>query len=161
MNNENLHFAFGILFSCTCSFGWCLHFFSSFEIFIYTIYFDLIGYLQAYKLVVHCRSLQGNCYCRGFFRFVLCSHARVRFYGFCCLNCLLCRCQSQTCSYFWIRFTLLVGRPSSPPWLVVFTKPYYSDQIKTGQISWTEHVAGKEEMINAYRLLFGKLKEQR
>lgn len=44
--------------------------------------FSLIGHLQVYKLVLYCWSLQGNCYCCRFIRFVLCSHALVRFLQF-------------------------------------------------------------------------------
>jgi hypothetical protein len=42
--------------------------------------FGLIGHLQLYKLVLHCRSLKGNSYCHIFFLiFALCSHAHAGF----------------------------------------------------------------------------------
>jgi hypothetical protein len=45
------------------------------------------------KLVSLCRSLQGNCYWRGFFTSVLCSHALVRFLRFWWSNLLSFQCE--------------------------------------------------------------------
>jgi hypothetical protein len=69
-----------------------------FLLFIVHIYtktkcFGLICHLQMFKLVSHCRSLQGNCYCHCVFGFVLSSHERVRFSRVLAVEFTVIRCE--------------------------------------------------------------------
>jgi hypothetical protein len=76
-----------------------------------TAAFGLIGYLLVYRLLLHCRCLQGNCYSRGFFRFAYCPAMHVfGFYGFWRSNLLSFGCGAvMEVSNGWNRFTVLGG----------------------------------------------------
>jgi hypothetical protein len=128
----NFRSCFCILFAYTCrTFLFSL-------LFMYTTYFSLSCHLQVYNLVLHCKFLRGICYCR--FRFILCSHSRVRFLpvisfmsvrcgsylhfitSLCILRCVMAFggriCSrssvrySWTCLFCWIEFIALDDRAS-------------------------------------------------
>jgi hypothetical protein len=141
MNNESPHFTFGMLFPCACSFGWCLHFFTLFQIFICTTCFDIIGHLQAYKLVSHCRSFFiRQLLLPRVLRFVLCSHARVMSSRFLLLELSLVPVSV-------IDVFVFLSPIHAASWSAFVIIYYYNDEIKTGQINWAKHVAAMGEML--------------